>query len=83
MPFWLGGEVHAGARDMFAKRETLAASSAEDRKHGAQDAPATLEDALACLAEQGATHRTRSNAGARFPGGGAGISCALPANVHA
>jgi hypothetical protein len=56
VPFWLGGEVHAGARDIFAKRETLAASGAEVRKHGAEDAPASLEDALTYLAEQGATH---------------------------
>jgi hypothetical protein len=47
VPLRLGGEVHAGAREMFAKRETLAASGAEDRKHG-------VEDALACLAEQDA-----------------------------
>jgi hypothetical protein len=49
-----GGEVWAGARDIFAKRETLAASGAEVRKHGAEDAPASLEDAFAYLAEQGA-----------------------------
>jgi hypothetical protein len=39
---------------MLAKRETLAASGAEARKHGAEDASASLEDALAYLAEQGA-----------------------------
>jgi hypothetical protein len=39
---------------MFAKRKTLAASGAEIPRHGAEDAPASLEDALACLAEQGA-----------------------------
>ena len=44
---------NAGARDMIAKRETLAASGAEDRKHDAQDALACLENARACLAEQG------------------------------
>ena len=49
--FWLGGEAWNGrAKGMFAKREMLAASGAEDRKHSA-------EDALACLAEQGAARR--------------------------
>jgi hypothetical protein len=47
VPFLLGGAVWTGARDVFAKRETLAAPGAEDRKHGA-------EDALASLAEPGA-----------------------------
>ncbi len=61
MPFWLGGEVHAGARDMFAKRKTLAASGAEVRKHDA-------EDALACLAEQCAARRQARQCRGSFSG---------------
>ena len=46
VPFWRGSELrNAWARAMSAKREILAASGAEDCKHGAQDA-------LGCLAEQ-------------------------------
>jgi hypothetical protein len=59
---------------MFAQREMLAASGHE---HGAQDA-------LACLAEQYAHAGKRGNTGARFPGGGVGVSPrGLPANVLA
>jgi hypothetical protein len=59
---------------MFAKRGMLAASG---REHGAQDA-------LVRLAEQYAHAGKRGNTGARFPGGGAGVSPhGWPANVLA
>ena len=64
----LGGEVWTGARDTIAERETLAASGAEDRKHGAQDALACLENARACLAEQGAARRLARQCRGRFSG---------------
>ena len=48
MPFWLGGEAwNARAKDMLAKREMLAASGAEDRKHGAEDALALADQCAA------------------------------------
>jgi hypothetical protein len=43
VPFLLGRKVwNAWAKDMSAKRKMLAASSAEDCKHGAEDALAYL-----------------------------------------
>ena len=69
MPFWLGGEVwNARAKDTIAERETLAASGAEDRKHGAQDALACLENARGCLAEPGAARRRARQCEGRFSG---------------
>jgi hypothetical protein len=53
---------------MIAERETLAASGAEDRKHGAQDALACLANARACLAEQGMARWQARQGRGRFSG---------------
>ena len=69
MQFWLGGEAwNARAKDTIAERETLAASGAEDRKPGAQDALACLENARARLAEKGAARRQARQCRGRFSG---------------
>jgi hypothetical protein len=48
VPFLLGRQVlNAGAECMFATRKMLAASSAEDCKHGDGDAPAYLAERCA------------------------------------
>jgi hypothetical protein len=75
--FLLGRRVwNAWAKGMSAKRKMLAASSAEDCKHGAEDAPANLADSARHVGRRG-------NAGVRFSGGAGVPLRSLLTKVHA